>query len=348
MKRRLFLKGSIGAAVALCADASTAGIGSRGAGKVMTVRGSIDAHDMGFTLPHEHIIANFQPYEEWARAPMPYDEDEVARVVSPYLTRIRDLGCRTFIDPTATFLGRDPHLLRRLSEQTGLHILTVTGNYAADHLRHLPPWVYSESPEAIARRYVAEFRRGIGGTGVRPGLIKLGFDGGALAKVEQSILRAAVLTHLETGLVIGAHTGSQGAGQSAFEQLAILAEMKMDPSAWIWIHAHNEPDSARHVEAGKRGAWVEFDGLREESLDRHVELVTNMRGAGLLDHVLVSQDAGWYHVGQPGGGNIRGYDLVFTRFIPTLRANGFSEQDISTLFVDNPARAFSIRDRSRR
>jgi phosphotriesterase-related protein len=39
---------------------------------------------------------------------------------------------------------------------------------------------------------------------------------------------------------------------------------------------------------------------------------------------------------------------VFTEFIPAIRAAGFTEADIRTLFVDNPAKAFSISVRTMR
>lgn len=58
--------------------------------------------------------------------------------------------------------------------------------------------------------------------------------------------------------------------------------------------------------------------------------------------MLVSQDAGWYHVGEPRGGKIRPFDTVFTAFIPALRGRGFTTTEIDTRFIDNPATAFSL------
>lgn len=308
--------------------------------RVMTVRGWRAAPgETGVTLAHEHALANFQTYAEWAKAPLPYDQDEVVKVILPRLLRLKALGCQTFVDATAAYLGRDPALLRRLSLESGLNILTVTGNYAAFDYTHLPPWVATDTAEALAQRWIEEWAQGIGGTGVRPGLIKLGFNGGPLSEVERKLIRAGALAHLRTGLTIGAHTGP---AVSAFEQLAVLKEEGVHPSAWIWIHAQNEPDSTRHLKAARRGAWVEFDGVDAQSLDRHVTLVTHMRDAGLLRQVLISQDAGWYDVGKSHGGEARSYETLFTDFLPALRAKGFSAEDIDTLLVANPARAFSI------
>jgi phosphotriesterase-related protein len=342
LNRRLFLKTVPTAVAALALSCRRQSIDDR---QVMTVRGFIRSGEMGVTLPHEHLLANFQPYEEQQRQPLTYEQDEVVEVVRPYLAQLKNLGCRTFVDSTAVGLGRDVRLLRRLSEETGLHILTVTGNYAALDARFLPSYVLDDSEDALARRWIDESRNGIDRTGVRPGFIKLGFNGGPLTLPEQKLIRAAAIAHGETGLTIGAHTGPAIA---AFEQLAILEAAGVHPSAWIWIHAQKEEDLSQHLKAARRGAWVSFDGVGPDSVAAHVKMVTRMRDEGLLHRVLVSHDAGWYHVGEPRGGSFRPFDTVFTAFIPAVRAAGFTESDIHTLFVSNPANAFSIAVRMNR
>jgi phosphotriesterase-related protein len=310
---------------------------------IMTVRGPVRSGEMGFTLSHEHILANFQPLADRGDHPWTYDLDEVVKVTRPYLERIKSLGCRTFVDCTAVALGRDPRLLKRLSDETGLHILTVTGNYAAIDAKFLPPYVFTDSITALSHRWIKEAKNGIEGTGIRPGLIKLGFNGGPLTPAEQKLIRAAAVTHRHTGLTIGAHTGP---AVSAFEQLSELQKAGIHPSAWIWIHAQNETDPSQHIRAARAGAWVSFDGVSTATLTKHVDLVKRMKSEGLLNHVLVSQDAGWYHVGEPHGGTFRTYETVFTEFIPALRAAGFTEAEIRTLFTNNPANAFSISTRT--
>lgn len=340
-ERRTFLRMASGAA----ALAFSRRVHSASDPLVMTVRGSIRSSQMGLTLSHEHVLANFQPLADREKQPWTYDQDEVVKVVLPHLQQIKKLGCRTFVDCTAVALGRDPRLLRRLSEESGLHILTVTGNYAAVDGHFLPPYVFSDSVEALAHRWIDEARNGIEGTGIRPGLIKLGFNGGLLTDAEQKLIRAAAIAHRQTGLTIGAHTGP---AVSAFGQLSILEKAGIDPSAWIWIHAQNERDLSQQIKAARMGAWVSFDGVSSASLATHVDLVTRMRNEGLLHRVLVSQDAGWYHVGQPHGGDFRTFATVFTSFIPAIRTAGFTDAEIHTLFVENPAKAFSIAVRTTR
>jgi phosphotriesterase-related protein len=300
------------------------------------------AADMEFTLTHEHILANFQTWEEWSRAPLRYDQTEVEQRMLPYLARIAALGCKTFVDATAVGLGRDAVLLRRMSELSGLNILTTTGNYANIQNKQLPPYVFSDPERQLAGRWIAEYRDGIGDTGVKPGFIKLGFNGGPLSVVERKLIRAGAIAHRATGLTIGAHTGPATA---AFEELTELESLGVHPSAWIWIHAQNERDPAKHIEAGRRGAWISFDGVSPRSVVEHVDAISRLREQGLLGRVLVSQDAGWYSVGQPNGGEPRAYDTVFTELIPALRQRGYSQPELDMLFVRNPAEAFAIRVR---
>jgi phosphotriesterase-related protein len=275
--------------------------------------------------------------------PARYDADAVFDAARPPLAELHRLGGRTLVECTPAYLGRDPVLLRRLSEATGLHILTNTGYYGARDDQHLPPHAFSDETDALAARWVDEWVQGVDGTGIRPGFIKIGVDRGALSEVDRKLVRAAARAHRETGLTLAVHTGP---AEAAFEQLDVLAEEAVDPSAWIWVHAQAEQDLARHVRAAERGAWVEFDGLGPDTVDRHVELVSNMREHNLLHRVLVSHDAGWYHVGEPGGGDFRAFNTLFVDFIPALRGAGFTQDDVHRLTVANPAAAFAIRVRA--
>jgi phosphotriesterase-related protein len=60
-----------------------------------------------------------------------------------------------------------------------------------------------------------------------------------------------------------------------------------------------------------------------------------MAAAGLLGRTLVSQDAGWYRVGEPGGGEFRPFTYIYTDFLPRLDA-----PQVSLLMWENPRRAF--------
>jgi len=62
---------------------------------------------------------------------------------------------------------------------------------------------------------------------------------------------------------------------------------------------------------------------------------------------LVSQDSGWYAAGEPGGGNYKDYNAVFTHLIPEMKKNGFTAAEIDGLFIANPANAFAVKVRGK-
>ena len=102
-----------------------------------------------------------------------------------------------------------------------------------------------------------------------------------------------------------------------------------------------------HIEIGKTGAWVSFDWVnsKEEDLKKVVDIISNMKDNNMLYRVLLSHDAGWYTVGQPGGGGFRPYTPVFTHLIPALRDHGFTQEDIDQMLIKNPAEAYAVRIR---
>jgi phosphotriesterase-related protein len=269
-----------------------------------------------------------------------YDPDEVVEIALPHLRRVRELGCATLVECTPAHLGRDPLLLRRLSGASGLRILTNTGFYGAASDKHVPAFAFEESAEQLAARWIAEAADGIEGTGVRPAFMKIGVDDAPLSPIDAKLVRAAGMTASKTGLPVASHTGS---GTAALEEVDILERLGVAPSSFIWVHAQSERDTTYHQRLARLGAWVEFDGVSRSTLARHVDLVRHMKEAGLLGRVLVSHDAGWYHVGEPGGGTFRPFDTVFTEFVPGLRKAGFTDADVRSLLVDNPARALMPR-----
>lgn len=305
-------------------------------GVIHTVTGDVPAGRLGVTLMHEHVLVDFIGADQVS--PARYDRDQAFASVLPHLKQARASGCETLVECTPAFLGRDPLLLKRLSEASGIQILSNTGYYGAAKDKHLPAHAFTETAEQLSARWVREFEQGIDGTGIRPAFMKIGVDAAPLSEVDARLVRAAALTHRATRLPIASHTST---GAAAHEELDMLERLGVPLTAFIWVHAHNEREGSLHVRAARRGAWVEFDGISPASVQQHVELVHHMKAAGLLDRVLVSQDAGWYRVGEPGGGRFRPYDAVFTAFVPAVRAAGFTEADVRQLLVENPRRALS-------
>lgn len=341
MRRRAFLGALAGGAASALAPARARPASAAAA--YHGVRGPLDAAALGTTLVHEHVLVDFGGAALASRAR--YDAEEAFRVALPHLEELRRRGCRTLFECTPAYLGRDPLLLRRLSEASGLQIVTNTGYYGAAADIAVPQHAYAETPRQLAARWTAEFEKGIEGTGVRPGFVKIGVDAGPLSPIDRKLVEAGAHTHLATGLTLAIHTGD---GRAAIEIIGVLGGLGVAPEAYVWVHAQSEPDRATRAWAAQQGAWVELDGVSPRSLDAHVEAVLDLHRRNRLDRVLVSQDAGWYHVGEPGGGSYRSHAFLFDAFVPALREAGLGDDGIDALLVRNPAAAFAIRRRARR
>lgn len=307
---------------------------------VITVNGRIPAISMGTTLIHEHFLVDFIGADKINSNR--WNKDEVVKKLLPYLSEAKKYGVTTILDCTPAFLGRDVALQKRLSDESGLHILTNTGYYGAVGNKYLPQWAFTETYEQIAKRWINEFENGIGNTVIKPGFIKISVDKGHLSELHEKIVKAAALTHMQTGLTICSHTGI---AIPAFEQINLLQKMKVHPSAFVWTHAQAETDKTQHLKAANLGAWISLDGIGWGDFEKYADSIDNLRLAGLLNKVLISHDAGWYKPGEKDGGSIKGYINIFEQLVPLLKERGFSDNDIQQLLVKNPAEAFAIRVR---
>jgi predicted metal-dependent phosphotriesterase family hydrolase len=307
---------------------------------VMTVNGPQAATTLGRTLSHEHIMVDFVGAH--AVSPSRYKESEVIDKASPYLVALRKLGWGTVVDCTPAYLGRDAKILKSLSESTALNIITNTGYYGAANEKYVPQHAYTETASGIAERWINEFKSGIENTGVRPGFIKCAVDKYPLSPVQRKLIEAAAITHRETGLTIGVHTGD---GKAAMEQLSILRQQGVSPSAWIWIHAQNETNRLLHLKAAVAGGRISFDGYSEKETDSYIRFLRDMKSEGLLSRLLLSHDAGWYHVGESLGGNFVPFTAISEHLVPAMLKASFTEAEIELIFARNPAVTFTIKKR---
>lgn len=303
-----------------------------------SVNGKIAVSELGAALIHEHVLVDFIGADKIS--PDRWKHEEVITKVLPYLLEIKQRGIKTLVECTPAFIGRDAALLKKLSDQSGLHILTNTGYYGASDNKYLPKWAFTETAERLAARWISEFEKGIEGTGIRPGFIKTGVNSGTLSELHQKLIKAAALTHLKTGLTICSHTGP---ALPAREEIEILKQSGVHPSAFVWVHASGSTEELENV--AKSGCWISLDGINADNVTRHVELIRFLKNKNLLKQVLISHDAGWYRPGEPDGGEFRGFTTISDRLIPALHAAGFTKADVRTLMVGNSANAFAIRIR---
>ncbi len=307
---------------------------------VMTVNGPLDPAQMGTVLPHEHFLVDFvgadsTGYHRW-------NKDVVISQVLPWLEEAARAGVNTIVECTPAYLGRDPLLLKRLSQQSKLNIITNTGFYGAIDNKAIPDQAFTMTPDEMAGIWIKEFQNGIENTGIKPGFIKIAVPADSvLSPIHEKLVRAAARTHLATGLTINAHTGPDA---PAMEEIRILKEEGVDPSAMVWTHAQGGTDTGR-VAAARQGCWVSLDNVMTGNFEQYVDLLVHLKQNDLLSRVLISHDAGWYDVIAPSSVQYRGYTALFTHLKPALLDKGFTEEDWQLLTVTNPREAYIIRVR---
>ncbi|HEX2035391.1 MAG TPA: esterase [Chloroflexota bacterium] len=335
--------------------------------KVRTVLGDVAAETSGIVLPHEHLHCDLRPLagrEAVRTAPETIEGAEL-----PLLEAAREAGVGLLVEPTPPGIGRDPLLLRRLSEHSFVGVVAATGLYKEPLL---PRRAYERAVEELASWFAFEINTGIlpvtgdsllgeslldepalgratdalTQTPVRAGVIKLAASDGGLQPVEAKALRAAVLAADEGGVAMISHCPSGAAFQ---EQLDVLEDAGGDAARFVQVHAHAEPDFTLHLRALRRGAWIEYDAIGARADDELVVLVQRVLDAGFGAQLLLSQDVVGWRAGAPGGGNVdetgrprRSYAYLVTEFLPRLRRAGVSEATIHQLTVENPRRLLSL------
>src|SRR5438046_1669322 len=125
---------------------------------LQTVLGRIPVKDFGFALPHEHILCDFIGADRTDRGR--WKVEEVVAASRPNLLQLKARGVQGFVDCTPAYIGRDPRILKRLAQETGLHILTNTGYYGGAGDKFVPKHAYEEAAEQLAARWIQEWEHG--------------------------------------------------------------------------------------------------------------------------------------------------------------------------------------------
>ena len=305
---------------------------------ILTVSGEEKVLSDKIWLSHEHLLVDFIGAD--SIDPNQWNHDSVIKALTPALSQLKKHGVTYFVDATPQYLGRDHELLKKISDLTGLQILTNTGYYGARNNKYIPRSLWALSPEQMAANWIKEFENGIENSSVRPGFIKISVDNSnPLDSLHRKIVQAAALTHLNTGLVIASHTGEANA---LWPQLQILNEYDVHPENFIWVHAQNEEDFENYLKAAAEGVWISLDGIGW-GMEGYLERLQFARQNDILDQILISHDAGWYDP-QLNVQKIQPYTPIFEKLIPKLKSSGFSDSEITLLLSVNPSNAYSIKN----
>ena len=348
------------------------------AGRVQTVTGLIDPEELGITLMHEHLLLDVGAYFDepgeagiraWVDAPLTVDRlgyialywhvnrdntvilDE--RFAADQAERFMLAGGRTVVDTTNVGLGRDPLALARISRRTGLNIVMGSGYYV--RLFH-PADMAERDEDRITGEIVRDITVGVGGTGVRAGII--GEVGNMWPPQDDEVraLRAAARAQVETGAAITVHPGFDP--QSPPSILDELGRAGADLSRVVMGHLDTFHDRGLLAELAASGCYLQWDTYgNEETLfgevgsgsgsaldmpsdEQRLDALEFVAGLGYLDRVLISQDVFLKCMTVAYGS--KGYGHIVTNILPRLLARGWEGQQVEALMVANPRRLLTL------
>lgn len=315
-------------------------------GQVQSVCGRLEADALGHCQIHEHIFVRWTPMAE--KNPALRMDDYGAS-----LQELRDYkacGGTALVDAQPVAAGRDALALERLSRESGVAVVASTGY----HLLGFYPagcWIHALGEQALYRLYRAELtdgmlpwtedavRRPPGSTGVRAGMVKAAIPAEGPEGRYQVLLRAAARAAAETGMPLMLHTEG---GRCAAAALELCFSLGVRPEKLVVCHVDRQAaDFAPHHRIAETGVYLDYDTVgrfKYHSDDQEAALLRHMVEAGHAKQLLLALDTTAARM-TAYGGEI-GLAYLLRTFLPMLRREGFSEEEISRFNSSNCRQLF--------
>jgi phosphotriesterase-related protein len=286
----------------------------------------------GRILAHEHLQIDLSAQKGPANR---IGEAEEQAVVDD-LRHAKEFGLAAITDLSAPDWGRDPVVLRRISEQAGVAVVCAAGFYWDP----FPAIAIDGTIERLRDVMISEIEVGIGDTGIRCGVIKVGTNRGEPDGVAERLFRAAVAAASATGAPVITHTSSPD--QAAWH-VRVFERAGMDMSRVVISHMGAAHDVAELVELARSGVFMGIDKVsfpKGPTNDQLADLVRDACERGLERQIILSSDLARKTLLRRYGG--RGYCTVFADFVPMLLHRGISPPQIETMLHDNPVRLLTF------
>ncbi len=301
-------------------------------GTVTTVRGEVAGEDLGVVDYHEHLC--FDAPDWLLREDADFRLNDVERSAEE-LRAWALAGGRTMIEMSAIDFGRNIRKVARVAELAPeVHIVVITGYnkpYFCDRS------ILEADEHHLVAGCIRDIVEGIDGTDVKAGIVKGGSGYNTFQEYDQKLLRIAAAVHVETEAPVITHTE---AGTMGFEQVSFLESHGVTPHRICLSHMDRNPDFREHRRIAERGAYLGYDcpgKVKYGPDETRIGVLKRLFDAGLGGQVLLGNDLGRPSYWRSYGGG-PGLDFVLTRFVPRLREEGFGEEVIEDLLVNNPRR----------
>jgi len=310
----------------------------------------MDTTDLGVTLMHEHVFIMDteigQNYPEAWGDDTKREADAIER-----LNELKSRGVDTIVDLTVIGLGRYLPRIARIAAATELNIVVATGLYTYNdvpmHFHFVGPGTALGGPETMTEMFVRDIEHGIADTGIKAAILKCATDEPGVTPGVERVLRAVAAAHRQTGVPISTHT--HAASRRGLEQQAIFAEEGVDLSRVVIGHSGDTTDIAYLEELIAAGSYIGMDRFGVDaflSTEERVKTVATMCERGHADRMVLSHDASCYFDALPEETlpialpNWH-YLHIHNDVIPALKQRGVTDEQLTTMLVDNPRRIFS-------
>lgn len=302
------------------------------AGHIRTVLGDIEPSALGRTLIHEHLVTSPPPYATQD------DDDLEFGDTAGATSELRDYaagGGGAMCELTTVDYGRDVDAAVAASRASGVHVIQATGMQKGIYY---PAGTSRRSVDDLADQFADEVVTGIGDSGARAGVIKVGTcSTEGIWDVERTVIRAVARAAVRTGAPILTHTQ---AGRLGHEQLDIMEEEGL-PMDQVCL-GHLDRNIGWDYLSGllERGTWI---GLDQWTKDKYgpdagrAEMVNRLLDAGLT-RITVSGDLGRGRY-QPAYGGAPGFAGAQAAIAAAL-----GEKISELVMVDNPAEFLTFRE----
>jgi phosphotriesterase-related protein len=295
------------------------------------VTGDIAGVD-GRILAHEHLQIDLSAQKGPANRIGAAEEQAVV----DDLRHAKEFGLAAITDLSAPDWGRDPVALRRISEQVGVAVVCAAGFYWDP----FPAVAIDGTVEQLRDIMISEIESGVGATGIRCGVIKVGTTRGEPDDVAERLFRAAVGAAFATGASVITHTSSP---DQATWHVRVFERAGMDLSRVVISHMGAAHDVGELVELARSGVFMGIDKIsfpKGPTNDELADLVRDACERGLERQIILSSDIARRTLLRRYGG--RGYGTVLADFVPMLSDRGIMPSQIETMLHVNPVRLLTL------
>ena len=322
---------------------------------VPTTAGDTDTDDLGVVLMHEHVFIRTEPMHWGWPGFGGWDTDTEVVAARERLTQLHKLGVDTILDMTVPGLGRDPALVARAVDGTGLRVMFATGYYTYDHLPlpfHLrgPGRVLDGDDRLLESLFERDLTVGIADTGLRAAVLKLVTDEPGMTPDVERLAHAVASVHLRTGAPICTH--AHAPDRRGLDQQQVLASRGVNLGQVMIGHSNESTDLDYLMKIIDNGSYLGWDrcGLPlAVPLDAQIDTLAALCEQGYASRVMLSHDKSsfmdWFTPAEvdPVLPDWR-YSYIHEGVLPGLRDRGVTDDQIEQMLVRNPRDFFSQAD----